>query len=133
MKTDPDETMPLHTDEIQSPSPKPTGPPAHEVVDPTKTSQRHSPPKSPVSPSSSDPNTPHHSSPGIVTLKYTRRKPSKSGKSLPAAAKTPDRPTAPRRQTRAMAKRKKLTKDNDWEGGVWDVGVNDFKEFDLKG
>ena len=135
MKADPDETtlQPHHTHELHLPSPKPEQTLVREIVDLTTTTPSHIPAKSPHSPPSASPNIILHSSPGIVTLKYHRSKSTKSTKASPATAKSPDTPSPPRRQTRAMAKRKKLTKDNDWEDGVWDVGVNDFKEIGLKG
>jgi hypothetical protein len=136
VKTESETTSTQHPQEVQSPPPKPaeTKP---DIVDLTTTSQltpaKHSPPSTPNTIRRSPnvlPSPVEYSSPGLLTLKLPRGRPPKSTKSSPAKPKTPYAPPAPRRQTRAMAKRKKLSKDdNDWEEGVWDVGVNEFEEF----
>jgi hypothetical protein len=137
VKTENETTSTQQPQEVRSPPPKPaeTKP---DIVDLTTTSQlspaKHSLPSTPNTIRHSPsvlPSPVEHSSPGLLTLKLPRGRPPKSTKSSPARPKTPYAPPAPRRQTRAMAKRKKLSKDNnDWEDGVWDVGVNDLEEFE---
>jgi len=138
VKTDlEDTTFTHHPQETPSPPPKPTEPSKPPIVDLTITSP-HTPadqflPSSPntVHPSHSVLSSPvQYSSPGLLTLKLPRGRPPKSIKSTPSRPKTPYMAPAPRRQTRAMAKRKKLSKNNDWEDGVWDVGVNDLEKFE---
>ena len=137
VKTESETTSTQHPQEAQSPPPKPAES-KPDIVDLTTTYSQltpaeHSLPSTPNTIRHSPnvlPSPVEHSSPGLLTLKLPRGKPPKSTKSSPAKPKSPYAPPAPRRQTRAMAKRKKLSKDdNDWEEGVWDMGLNDLEEF----
>jgi hypothetical protein len=136
VKTESETTSTQHPQEVQSPPPNPAES-KPDIVDLTITSQltpaKDSLPSTPNTIRHSPnvlPSPVEHSSPGLLTLKLPRGRPPKSTKSPAAKPKSPYAPPAPRRQTRAMAKRKKLSKDdNDWEEGVWDVGVNDLQKF----
>jgi len=136
VKTESETTSTQHPQEVQSPPPNPAES-KPDIVDLTITSQltpaKDSLPSTPNTIRHSPnvlPSPVEHSSPGLLTLKLPRGRHPKSTKSSAAKPKSPYAPPAPRRQTRAMAKRKKLSKDdNDWEEGVWDVGVNDLEKF----